>query len=182
MTTELHPAIASEALTDALERFAAAEQRARIDRDGLLAAETEFEWADAGNDPAKRLEAATAVAASQLLVASSSPAQLDAEGRLLVRSAIEAGMRWYVGHVDFEPPSDDPRVRPEPLKPKDLALSEAIARTRPGRDALRMSFDEWWRDPSRFNYERTLGLLAAASALCRSADEVRALAVASVGV
>jgi hypothetical protein len=182
MTTnlELHGAIDSPELHAALQRFAERERRARDDREALVVAQDAFNRADAGDDPDERQRAATAVATCRVLVESSCDPRLDGEGLGAMRAALEGAQRYCNAHVDFEPPSDDPRDKPRPLKPKHHDLSEQVARAQIVRAAFRASFDEWWRDPSRFSYERTVRLLAEASRLCDLGDEVRALATVTV--
>lgn len=177
MTTnlELHEAIDSPELRDELAAFAATERRAVADREGLQAAEVAFEWADAGSDPAERQRAAQTVAGARVLAESSHSPQLSPAGRRLVRGALEAAGQWYSERVDYEPVSD-PRDRPRPLKPKTRDLGEQVARAQTARAAFRTSFDEWWRDSSKFSHDQTVALLVVASHLCDLADEVRTLA------
>jgi hypothetical protein len=182
-TTQLHEAIAATpGLSAALERFAEAEQCAATDRETLVAAEDAFELVAVGNDPAKRAEAAAALAGARVCVEASASPHLDGDGLIATRAALASGQRYVRDRIVYAPPSDDPRVPPSKLEPKTHDLTEAVMRAKIASEALRLSIDRWHIDPSKFNYVQTLALLAETSRLCETADAVRALALATLAV
>jgi hypothetical protein len=173
-TVELHPAIASEALTDALDRLATAEQTARADVARVVAATDELERADASGDPAARWRAAEKLSAAHRLVERSSPAQLDADGLRVVRLATSDALRYISDRTEFAPVSD-PRDKPQRFKPTDLERGEAQSRLRQTLAILGQRVDAWYRDPPSLDHAGLDDLLAALSGACDAADALRAL-------
>jgi hypothetical protein len=171
-TVELHPAIASEALTDALDRLATAEQTARADVARVVGAADDLDRAD--SDPYARERAAQRLAAAHLLVEQSSPAQLDADGLRVVRLATSDALRYISDRTEFAPVSD-PRDKPQRFKPTDLERGEAQSRLRQTLAILGQRVDAWYRDPPSLDHAGLDDLLAALSGACDAADALRAL-------
>jgi|GEM_PF-2897893 hypothetical protein len=171
--TQLHEAIASEALTAALDRLAAAEQTARADVARVVAATDDLDRAD--SDPYARERAAQRLAAAHLLVKRSGAPKLDAEGLRVVRQALAAGQRYVTDRTEYGPPSDDPRDAPERLRPTSRPVIEGQGRLRHRLADLRVRVDAWHGDPSSLDHAGLDDLLVALSNACDAADALRSL-------
>jgi len=172
---ELHPAIASEALTAALDRLAAAEQTARADIARVVAATDALDKADASGDPYGRERAAEHLSAAHRLVERSSSPALDADGLRVVRQALAAGQRYVTDRTEYGPPSDDPRDHPERLRPTSRPVIEGQGRLRHRLADLRVRVGAWHGNPSSLDHAGLVALLAALSNACDAADALRAL-------
>jgi hypothetical protein len=172
-TTERHPAIASPELDAALERLAFVEATAAADVARVATATANLHRAVTA--PVARERAAMRLAAALRLAEQSSVAQPDADGLHAIRAALTAAMRYVTDRTEYGPPSDDPRDRPERLRPTTRPVIEGQARLRHRLADLRVRVAAWHGDPDHLDGAGVVALLADLSDACEAADQFRAL-------
>jgi hypothetical protein len=171
-TTELHEAISSPELADALARFAEAERFTAGEARRVAAAEGELVAADRG-DAAQRDIAAQRLAGLRLLAGRTGPARLDGPGLNAVRAAIAAALRFINDRAEYAPPAD-PRDAPKRLHPADRDALEGQARLRHALASIRLATDTWARAPGAYDLAAVVAMLGRLSDGCRAADAFRA--------
>jgi hypothetical protein len=84
-------------------------------------------------------------------------------------------MRYVTDRTEYGPPSDDPRDRPERLRPTSRPVIEGQARLRHRLADLRVRVAAWHGDPDHLDCAGVVALLADLSNACEAADQFRAL-------